>query len=59
MEQFFANMEIKKKSIYEKLITSLFVLTVGFASAQTTAFKGKDDLKFQIGANMQDGGTGM
>jgi hypothetical protein len=43
----------------KKLIASLFVLSVGFASAQTNAFKGKDDLKFQIGANMQDGGTGI
>jgi hypothetical protein len=43
----------------KKLIASLFVLSVGLASAQTNAFKGKDDLKFQIGANMQDGGTGI
>ena len=52
-------MEIKKNQFMKKLITSLIVLTVGFASAQTTAFKGKEDLKLQIGANMQDGGTGI
>lgn len=43
----------------KKLIASLFVFSVGYASAQTAAFKGKDDLKFQIGANLQDGGTGI
>ena len=43
----------------KKIIASIFVLSIGFANAQTNAFKGKDDLKFQIGANLQDGGTGI
>lgn len=59
MEQFLLPIWKLKNQFMKKLITSLFVLTVGFASAQTTAFKGKDDVKFQIGANMQDGGTGI
>lgn len=41
----------------KKITTLLVLLTVSFASAQ--AFKGKDDKKFQIGANIQDGGSGL
>lgn len=43
----------------KKIIASIFLLTVGFASAQTDAYKGEGDMKFNIGANMQDGGTGI
>lgn len=41
----------------KKIITLLVVLSVGFVNAQ--AFKGKGDIKAQIGANIQDGGTGV
>lgn len=43
----------------KKLIASIFLLTVGFASAQTDAFKGKGDLKYQVGVNIQKEGTGI
>lgn len=43
----------------KKIIASIFLLTVGFASAQTNAYKGQGDIKFNIGANLQDGGTGI
>ena len=41
----------------KKLITAAFLLTVSLAGAQ--AFKGKGDDKFSIGADLQDGGTGL
>ncbi|RAJ13790.1 DUF6646 family protein [Arenibacter echinorum] len=39
------------------LFAVVFVLTVSFVNAQ--AFDGKEDMKFQIGANFQDNGTGI
>lgn len=39
------------------LIAFCLVTAVQLASAQ--AFKGKGDTKFQVGANLQDGGTGI
>jgi hypothetical protein len=41
----------------KKLITLILVLTASFANAQ--AYKGKGDIKAQVGANFQDGGTGL
>lgn len=41
----------------KKIITLLAVFTLQIVSAQV--FTGKGDLKFQLGANIQDGGTGM
>ncbi len=41
----------------KKIATLLLVLSVGFVNAQ--AFKGKGDIKFQVGANIQDQGTGI
>lgn len=41
----------------KKSITLLFLLAASFVNAQ--AFKGKEDTKFQVGANFQDGGTGI
>ena len=41
----------------KKIITLLVVLSVGFVNAQ--AYKGKGDVKLQIGATIQDGGTGI
>ncbi len=41
----------------KKIITSLFVLSVCMVNAQ--AFKGKGDIKAQVGANIQSGGTGV
>ena len=56
MEQFLLH---QQKKIMKKLFTSLFLLSLGVISAQTIAFKEKDDVKFQVGANMQNGGTGI
>ena len=41
----------------KKSITVLVLLTVGFMNAQ--AFKGKGDVKFDVGANFQNGGSGI
>ncbi|RZK14424.1 MAG: hypothetical protein EOO86_18615 [Pedobacter sp.] len=45
----------------KKIITCLFLLVIVFsqANAQIDAYKGKEDLRFQIGANMQKWGTGI
>ncbi|WP_353477439.1 DUF6646 family protein [Arenibacter sp. M-2] len=46
------------KLIMRKLLLGLvFVLTVSSVSAQ--AFEGKEDMKFQIGINFQENGTGI
>ncbi|WP_370390487.1 DUF6646 family protein [uncultured Winogradskyella sp.] len=37
------------------LLSALFAFTLG----NSQAFKGKDDSKFQVGANFQSGGTGL
>jgi hypothetical protein len=41
----------------KKIITLVLLVSAGFANAQ--AFKGKGDAKFQVGANIQKGGTGI
>jgi len=41
----------------KKIIMLLLVLSASFANAQ--AFKGKGDIKFQVGANLQKWGTGI
>jgi hypothetical protein len=41
----------------KKTYTFLLLLTVCFVNAQ--AYKGKGDYKFQIGANIQNGGSGI
>jgi hypothetical protein len=41
----------------KKIITLVLLVSAGFANAQ--AFKGKGDAKFQVGANIQNGGTGI
>lgn len=45
----------------KKIITSLFLLFIAFthASAQTDAYKGENDLRYQVGANLQKWGTGI
>jgi outer membrane protein G len=45
----------------KKIITSLFLLAIGFtqANAQTKAYTGAGDSKFQIGASFQKNGTGI
>ncbi len=40
-----------------KIITVIAIATVGFANAQ--AYKGKGDIKAQVGINIQDHGTGI
>ncbi|RXM49249.1 DUF6646 family protein [Flavobacterium sp. YO12] len=42
----------------KKVITFLFLVTFGFTQAQQ-AFKGKGDMKVNVGANIQDGGSGI
>lgn len=44
-------------SIMKKIITLLFLCLVSFANAQ--AYKGKGDIKGQVGANFQNDGTGI
>ncbi len=41
----------------KKIITLSLLLSIGFINAQ--AFKGKGDIKAQVGANIQDGATGI
>lgn len=41
----------------KKITTILLLLTVGLINAQ--AFKGRGDVKFDVGANIQDGGSGI
>ncbi|CAN1536790.1 hypothetical protein MCEGE10_01599 [Flavobacteriaceae bacterium] len=41
----------------KKIIIAAFILSATFVNAQ--AYKGKKDVKMQIGANIQDGGTGI
>jgi len=41
----------------KKIIIALLVLSSGFVNAQ--AFKGKGDVKGQVGLNLQSGGTGI
>ena len=43
----------------KKILVSAMIFAVGLVSAQTDAYKGQGDIKFNIGANMQDGGTGI
>lgn len=42
----------------KKFITLLFLLLVGVVQAQQ-AFKGKGDTKINVGANLQEGGSGI
>lgn len=42
----------------KKVITLLFLVSFGITQAQQ-AFKGKGDMKVNVGANLQDGGTGI
>jgi hypothetical protein len=42
----------------KKVITFLFLVSVGFTQAQQ-AFTGKGDIKVNVGANLQDGGSGI
>jgi hypothetical protein len=42
----------------KKIIALLAFVTFGVTNAQQ-AFKGKGDAKFNVGANLQDGGTGI
>ena len=42
----------------KKIITLLALISFSFTNAQQ-AFKGKGDGKFNVGANLQDGGSGI
>ncbi|SHL74083.1 DUF6646 family protein [Flavobacterium chilense] len=42
----------------KKVITFLFLVSFGFTQAQQ-AFTGKGDVKVNVGANLQDGGSGI
>ncbi|MGC4130636.1 MAG: hypothetical protein QM564_14020 [Bergeyella sp.] len=43
----------------KKLLIAFSVAVFGLASAQTDAFKGQGDLRLNVGANFQKGGTGI
>lgn len=47
----------KINRIMKKLYFAVMLLTVAFSNAQ--AYKGKGDIKGQVGLNLQDGGTGI
>lgn len=48
---------IKINIMRKTILTLLFFCVASLTNAQ--AFKGKGDTKFQVGANIQDGGTGI
>ena len=43
----------------KKILMAAAFAAFGFIGAQTSAFNGQGDTRFQIGANFQDGGTGI
>ena len=43
----------------KKIFASAMIFTVGLVMAQTDAYKGAGDVKVNLGANLQDGGTGI
>ena len=43
----------------KKILVSAMIFAVGLVSAQTDAYKGEGDIKVNLGANLQDGGTGI
>lgn len=43
----------------KKTFIAAAIAVVGFANAQTDAFRGVGDTRFQVGASLQDGGTGL
>ncbi len=43
----------------KKLFLTLGIVAFGFASAQSDAYSGKGDTRLNVGANFQDGGTGI
>ena len=43
----------------KKLFLAIGLVGFGFASAQSDAYSGKGDTRLNIGANLQDGGTGI
>ena len=43
----------------KKFLVSAMFLAVGLVSAQTDADKGEGDIKVNLGADLQDGGTGI
>ena len=43
----------------KKLFLAAAIAVFGVANAQNDAFSGKGDLKLNIGANFQSGGTGI
>ena len=45
--------------IMKKIFLSAMIAVGGIANAQSDAFKGTGDARYQIGANIQDGGTGI
>lgn len=45
--------------IMKKIFLAATIAVFGIANAQSDAFKGAGDTRYQIGANFQDGGTGI
>ena len=48
----------KKQKIMKKILIVLAVFAT-FQMSNAQAFQGKGDTKFQVGLNLQDGGTGI
>lgn len=47
------------KEIMKKMFLAVLTVVFGMANAQTDAFRGAGDTRYQIGMNIQDGGTGV
>ncbi|MDQ0475935.1 outer membrane protein G [Chryseobacterium sp. MDT2-18] len=47
------------KEIMKKIFLAVMTTVFGMANAQTDAFRGAGDTRYQIGMNIQDGGTGV
>ena len=45
--------------IMKKIFLTAMIAVFGVANAQSDAFRGTNDMRYQIGVNLQDGGTGV
>ncbi len=54
----FAAVKFNRKNM-KKIMLSAMIAVFGIANAQTDAFRGVGDTRYQIGLNLQDGGTGV
>lgn len=54
----FASVKFNVK-IMKKIVVAAMIAVFGLSNAQSNAFKGAGDTRYQIGANLQNGGTGI